>query len=317
MSPVLLTKPLRRGTIRRFVLPARGRAGWDTGGRMNELVRVITEEELEYAARVVAIEQRKRNNAELQRELDELSDALNQFEQQYRTRLAGVHTEIDRLRNDINDYRDRIAYLRVRAASREAMPPDPPPTDDPNDEQPNFEQVSGTRKRPVVDRETMEELRGIYRDLAKRYHPDLATTEDDRHQREALMLRINDAYSSRNLAALQAIARETERDDPGFGLRPITQRLIWARLELGRLDEAAARIQAQMETLRASRTYDYWHSVELIDDAIERLSIDAKQKVDRLAAKLAEMVEAHDKLRARVEARERFRAISARRLHAS
>ena len=317
MSPVLLTEPLRRGTIRRFVLPARGRAGWDTGGRMNELVRVITEEELEYAARVVAIEQRKRSNAELQRELDDLSDALNQFEQQYRARLSGMTSEIERLRKDINDYRERIAYLRVRAASRDAMPADPPPTDDPNDEQPNFEQVSGTRKRPVVDRETMEELRSIYRDLAKRYHPDLATTDQDRHAREALMLRINDAYSTRNLAALQAIARETERDDPDFVLRPIVQRLLWARLELDRLEAAARQIEERMNALRSSRTYDYWRSVELIDDAIERLSVDARQKVDRLTAKLAEMVEAHDKLRARVEARERFRAISARRLRAS
>ena len=131
------------------------------------------------------------------------------------------------------------------------------------------------------------------------------------------MLRINDAYSTRNLAALQAIARETERDDPDFSLRPIVQRLLWARLELDRLEAAARQIEERMNALRSSRTYDYWRSVELIDDAIERLSVDARQKVDRLTAKLAEMVEAHDKLRARVEARERFRAISARRLRAS
>jgi chromosome segregation ATPase len=285
---------------------------------MSELERIVTGEELEYAARQVIIESRKMQIAELQQELNELSTALNQFERQYRARLGGLHTEIDRLRKEITEYRDRIAQLRERAANRDPLLSDPPPFDeDPNAEGPEFERVSANHRRPVVDVETMEALRTVYRQLAKRFHPDLALTPDERHRRQEMMLRINEAFGERNLAALEAIARETERDDPAFGFRPIVERLAWATLEIVRLDGMITQLETQITSLRSSRTYEYWRAAEKIDDAVDRLAAEAHDKSERLTAKLAELTEAHDKLRARLDARERFRQISARRLRAS
>jgi len=285
---------------------------------MSELERIVTGEELEYAARQVIIESRKARTADLQRDLDELSTALNQFERQYRTRLGGLHTEIDRLRKEITDYRERIAQLRERAANRDPLLSDPPPfDDDPTAEGPEFERISANQRRPVVDVETMDALRTVYRQLAKRFHPDLALTPDERHRRQEMMLRINEAFAERNLAALEAIARETERDDPAFGFRPIVERLAWATLEIARLDGVISQLETQIGTLRSSRTYEYWRAAEKIDDAIERLAVEASDKREKLAAKLTELTEAHDKLRARLDARERFRQISARRLRAS
>jgi hypothetical protein len=168
-----------------------------------------------------------------------------------------------------------------------------------------------------VDAETMDALRTVYRQLAKRFHPDLALTQDERIRRQEMMLRINEAFGERNLAALEAIARETERDDPAFGFRPIVERLAWATLEIVRLDGMIAQLETQIGSLRSSRTYEYWRATELIDDTIDRLAAEAKDKSEKLTAKLAELTEAHDKLRARLDARERFRQISARRLRAS
>lgn len=284
---------------------------------MSELERIVTGEELEYAARQIIIESRKTRIAELQQDFNELSTALNQFERQYRARLGGMHTEIDRLRQEITDYRERIAQLRERAANRDPLPSDPPPfDDDPEAEGPEFERVS-PKRRPVVDAETMDALRTVYRQLAKRFHPDLALTPDERHRRQEMMLRINEAFGERNLAALEAIARETDRDDPGFGFRPIVERLAWATLEIVRLDGMITQLESQITTLRSSRTYEYWRAAEKIDDAIERLAVEASDKREKLAAKLTELTTAHDKLRARLDARERFRQISARRLRAS
>ena len=285
---------------------------------MSGLERVITDEEHQYAAQLIVIESRKQRIAGLQHELDELTAALNNFERQYRTRLGGLHSEIDRLRTEINDYRERINILKVRAANRDPLLSDPPPIDDdPNAEGPNFDHMSANQKRPVVDHETMEALRRIYRELAKRFHPDLATNQEERERREAIMLRINDAYGQRNLAALEAIAREAEHEDPGFGFRPVIERLAWATLELARLDGLIVQLENQIASLRSSRTYEYWRAAEAIDDAVDRLVAEAREKSEKLRERLREYRDTHDKLRARLEARERFRQISARRLHAS
>jgi chromosome segregation ATPase len=285
---------------------------------MSGLERTVTSEELEYAARQVTIESRRHRIVELQGELGELSAALNEFERQYRARIGNLQTEIDRMRKEITDYRDRITHLKARIANRDSNVPDPPPFDDDQDgPDPEFERISARRRRPPVDPETAEALRTVYRHLAKRFHPDLATTPEERLRRQEMMLRINDAFAERNLAALEAIARDTEHEDPAFGFRPIIERLAWASLEISRLDTAIAGLEAQITSLRSSRTYEYWRATELIDDVIDKLATEAQDKREKLAEKLNELVIAHDKLRARLDARQRFRQIAERRLRAS
>ena len=78
---------------------------------MSELERIVTSDELEYAARQVIIETRRRRIVELQVELGDLSAALNEFERQYRARIGNLHTEIDRMRKEITEYRDKINLL--------------------------------------------------------------------------------------------------------------------------------------------------------------------------------------------------------------
>jgi len=288
------------------------------GGRMSGLERVVTGEELEYASRQITIASRRGRIAELQEELSELSAALNEFERQYRARIGGLQTEIERMRKEITDYRDRITLLKARIANREANIPDPPPFDDDHDgPDPDFERQISQKRRPPIDPETAEALRTVYRQLAKRFHPDLATSPEERHRREEMMLRINEAFEERNLAALESIARETERDDPAFGFRPAVERLAWATLEISRLDGTITGLESQISTLRSSRTYEYWRATELIDDVIERLAEEARDKSELLSEKLTELVVAHDKLRARLDARQRFRQIAERRLRAS
>ena len=285
---------------------------------MSELERIVTSDELEYAARQVIIETRRRRIVELQVELGDLSAALNEFERQYRARIGNLHTEIDRMRKEITEYRDKINLLKTRIANRETLPIDPPPFDDDQDgPDPEFEREARRKRRPPIDPETAEALRTVYRQLAKRFHPDLATTPEERLRREEMMLRINDAFAERNLAALESIARETEREDPEFGFRPIIERLAWATLEINRLDSAIAGLESQIQTLRSSRTYEYWRATELIDDVIEKLAAEAHEKSEALTAKLNELVLNHDKLRARLDARQRFRQITERRLRAS
>ncbi len=285
---------------------------------MSELERIVTSDELEYAARQIVIESRRRRITELQDELGELSAALNEFERQYRTKIGNLHHEIDRMRKEIVDYRDRINLLKTRIANRDSQPLDPPPFDDDHEgPDPEFEREARRQRRPPIDPETAEALRTVYRQLAKRFHPDLATTPEERHRREEMMLRINDAFEERNLAALESIARETELEDPSFGFRPIVERLAWATLEINRLDTAIAGLESQIASLRSSRTYEYWRATEMIDDVVEKLAAEAREKSEKLAAKLNELVLNHDKLRARLDARQRFRQITERRLRAS
>src|ERR1035438_4594398 len=54
------------------------------------------------------------------------------------------------------------------------------------------------------------ELKTLYREVAKRVHPDLATDEADRHKREQLMAEANAAYQRGDADALRRILEEYE-----------------------------------------------------------------------------------------------------------
>lgn len=54
------------------------------------------------------------------------------------------------------------------------------------------------------------EFEVLYRGLAKRCHPDGATSAHERQRRGPLMQRVNGAYAARSLGDLRLIARELE-----------------------------------------------------------------------------------------------------------
>lgn len=62
-----------------------------------------------------------------------------------------------------------------------------------------------------------QDLKKLYRELARRYHPDMATSEEDRKRRTKLMAQINAAYADKDFEALQTLATHPERvnvDEP-------------------------------------------------------------------------------------------------------
>lgn len=61
-----------------------------------------------------------------------------------------------------------------------------------------------------LSKDTREAIKKIYRQLARRFHPDLALNEEDRAYRTDMMMRINAAYTAGDLEQLQAIATEPD-----------------------------------------------------------------------------------------------------------
>lgn len=90
---------------------------------------------------------------------------------------------------------------------------------------------------PPRRQEPSASLRGLYRELASRYHPDKAGDEDTRAEHERLMREINGAYDAGDLDALAALSQELGFDIAGDGVLEV----LAAQYE---------RIKAQVRDLR-------------------------------------------------------------------
>ncbi|MFC1961148.1 hypothetical protein ACFLYO_10610 [Chloroflexota bacterium] len=130
---------------------------------------------------------------------------------------------------------------------------------------------SPVRQGPIKPTET--NIKKLYRQLARRYHPDLATDPAERAARHDLMARINEAYAQRDLAALQALAHQPEDAQPDQPL---------AALRLQELQQINRQLARRIQDLRLTRA-----DIQLSD--IMRLALEDKLSKKRGRDLLAEM----------------------------
>jgi hypothetical protein len=92
-------------------------------------------------------------------------------------------------------------------------------------------------------------VKRLFRDAAKRMHPDLAPTEEAREHAEAFMKRLNDAYRAGDAEAISDLVRQWESSPFAAGPEGATRD---PRRSAAGLQAAVARAQRRLDELRDS-----------------------------------------------------------------
>lgn len=200
----------------------------------------------------------------------------------------------------IAEYERRIARLTAEPAAdpstveeeiRDAFTDRRRRVDDDDQETHRQERIhEQVRQRPSLDAGAESEAKRLYRDLAKRFHPDLARTEDERSARERTMQRVNAAFQDRDLSALHSLSHEAEHTDPAFEARSTGDKFVWATREIARLDGLIESIDADLAAIRATDTHALWLRQQNGDSVIDLLAADIAEDLARERDHLAELI---------------------------
>lgn len=135
------------------------------------------------------------------------------------------------------------------------------------------------------------EMKRLYRDVAKRIHPDLTSDRDDRAKRQHLMAAANQAYEQGDEARLAKILNEYEcspeavqGEGPGAELVRVIRRLSQAR---GRLAE----IEAEMQQMVRSDLHELKERVSEAEKYGRDVLKEMSEKVDAQIAQARERLE--------------------------
>ena len=256
----------------------------------NAITQSQAPEDREYARYLDEIEARKRRVAELQTDLELLNEELGHFNAEYHLRVGALFVELDKLDLAIAEYEFRITRLNAApnfnpdeveqethtlfSEQREEVHQDEEET---KRHQRAFNEA---RRRPVLGEASAAKLKSLYRELVKRFHPDLARTELERQKREAVMKRINAAFHDRDVGTLQSIMTETEFEDASFESRSVGEKLVWAIREVSRLDSLIADITSEIEILRASDLASLWGRHQTGEGVLEQLERDLNRRIE-------------------------------------
>jgi hypothetical protein len=290
------------------------------------LVRCVSDDELEYIELLLRIDWRTAQVAALEEELGPLQRAFERFEWEYSQRLGPLQADLRRLRESIELIEHRTARIHARLVADpsgimgdlfdqdelreigDMFGIDVPdewfaqarpgkhrrdrgwdyadgPQDDAEEEILRRLQRQGRKRLPE---ETAAELRRRYRELARRFHPDLATSEGERIMRQEIMLRINHAWHCQDLDALRAIDQEMETFLPGWSSSRLAERVAWARRECARLDANAHELIGRIRRLRASKTFPLWFNSTLGRTVITQRALAIGNEIERERERLEE-----------------------------
>jgi hypothetical protein len=191
---------------------------------------------------------RKERIAQLQIELSDTRIDLARFEYELEVRLGGYMQRLQSLRETLEDLR-RKASWKAQWGDRE---------DAPDFEQDASEQFRRTwRQRPSPPKpppevklsdEDAEELKRLFYSLAKRFHPDLATDPAEKKRRQDIMVKVNKAYSSKDLNALRKLMKQPDIT-PEEQIKSRQQVLARMDAEIKRLDGVIAQLNTQLREL--------------------------------------------------------------------
>jgi len=285
------------------------------------LVRCITDDELEYVELTLHIDWRTAQIAALETELAPLQGAFERFEWEYTQRIGHLQADLRNLRATIERIEHRTARIHARLVAdpngvlgdlfdRDELReigemfgievPDEwfqlarpgrgrrgerdwnyagDGEQDPSAEEEILRRLQRARK--ALPEDDARELRQRYRDLARRFHPDLAEDDSERTMRQEIMLRINHAWHCQDLKALRAIEQELETMLPGWSTSRLAHRIAWARRECERLDSLAGALVGRIRRLRASETFPLWFNSTLGTTVITQRALAIAHELER------------------------------------
>lgn len=145
----------------------------------------------------------------LEQECNELESDMADFEERYNRIIKPIANQIEAAKSALDKLRDlqlmqqmgeklKVENLWRSAKNTQSADEEPLPYDD---------EILPSAEKPSASRHS--HIKKLYRQLARRYHPDLAKNEEERERRTKIMSMINTAYQEQDLDSLEALDEAT------------------------------------------------------------------------------------------------------------
>jgi uncharacterized membrane-anchored protein YhcB (DUF1043 family) len=251
----------------------------------------VKPEERELARKLKEQERLEAELAECELRLATLRGELRSLEARYLNLVGGPYAELDELRAQIAE---RLAAEepdneRLQRAAREARA------------RANETRVAVPASKPSEQKPfcPSQELKRMYREAAKRIHPDLSSDANDRERRQQLMAEVNQAYQQGDESGITKVLDRYECSPEAVQGDGAGAELVRTIRKLSLMNNRLGEIETELQTLMNSDLY-----------LLKLQTDDAQEQSRDLIAEMA------DKVRQRIEdAKTRMETFTSGRVH--
>jgi hypothetical protein len=247
----------------------------------------------ELAALYDDLAERRERVAALELELFEARSELAAFEAEVERRLGSLRDRVEQLERELKQAR-RQAARRAQWGERAER------GDIPYDVLEQFERTwrrsappAAESKEKKLDDDSREAIKRLYRQLAKRFHPDLTVDPKEKKYRENVMAQVNEAYAQGNFAKLRELAETPDRPEPEVE-RTREQIIADLRAEIRRLDGVIHQLRSAIDRLTRSHAVQLMLEASMAErqgrDLIAEMARDLRQDIASMEAELADLI---------------------------
>ena len=140
-----------------------------------------------------------------------------------------------------------------------------------------------------------DEIKKLYRETARKIHPDLSENPEEREKRHSLMARLNEAYDQMDSEKIRDILQKWEDELKPENDLPIGMRLARVLRQTARIKKRLAEIEDESEDLRNSEMFRLKESMEKnhakVLDFLQDLADDIDAQINMVRNKFSALAE--------------------------
>jgi len=207
------------------------------------------------------LEQARQELAAAEADLAEEQAAVNAFRMHARLMLDDLADAIAALMSEKQSLLTRLELGRQAADDENPLGPD-------GEEQAVAGEIDDLLMPTATPRDKAAEKR-LYRELARRFHPDLAEGAAELAYRTSVMTAVNAAYTAGDVGALYDLAGELEPGDLRELAAIETRELRQMRERLLHCRRRRRKVARQLQVLREDKTARLWRKARELDERNE------------------------------------------------
>ncbi|MBK8901083.1 MAG: J domain-containing protein [Anaerolineaceae bacterium] len=228
--------------------------------------------------------------AEAEAEFESQLEDVQAFEFRFEAHVGQLLDQLAALEVEVNSYLTRIKLMRHQQSFGESGPAFDPVEEQYRQTWRHEPETAAPQPQPAPPPATQAQLKKMYRELARQFHPDLAIDEADRQYRTNKMAAINDAYKAHSMVELLALAEEMAvHQSRQQAVQPPDQEMAQAlQEEIERCRRRLRRIDNELQNLPNRAMVDLALQVKLAQregrDLLAELAAELERKIARKTA---------------------------------
>ncbi|MBC8287801.1 MAG: hypothetical protein H8E42_10060 [Nitrospinae bacterium] len=251
---------------------------------MSSVIQILSPQAEELQARRRELADLRRKLADKELELSTENAQLHLFERRYQNVVGQLYAELDQVKAQVMGLASKV-FPKADNFREEA--------ESAREQAREFQEESPEAEKPGKEFNPPENLKKLFRRVAKRIHPDLASSATERERRHDLMAKLNQAYDGLDEEAIRSILLEWEAEEPAHEKLELGEQLVRVVSQAAQVRKRLHAISDELEDLTLTEMFQLKKNIESAElegrDLLQEIADDLEEKIRKTKTQIRDL----------------------------